>query len=187
MRVDFKYKLYLIDDEYSGYLRKIESQVPYTDYGYYSIKPFLKAFETQDDLAYMVPITSYKDKFVKFQEKEMMYFIKHPFTDEYLGCLRFGKMFPVPLECIQEIDLDHLEKYRGFTTALNQIEFEHRLKLTNYKIDKLDIEYMAKELYKTKQKDENIVAFNYQTLERIAITYKEHLYALEKEKSELEI
>lgn len=170
----FKNKLYLIDDEYSEYLRKIEPKIPYTEYGYYSLKPFVKAFEN-NGFAYMVPITSFKPKFRVIQEKEQMQFIRNPFGEDYLGCLRFGKMFPVPLECLKEIDVNNLGNYRGFTSSLNELEFEHRLKLMNFKIDQFDLEYIGKQLYNQKMSDEYVAAFDYPMLEKMGMLFKEHL------------
>ena len=136
-----KLNFYDIDNEYTNYLRKYDSKIPYINYDTKN-KFLCGVVMTINNNNYYVPVSSNKNKFLS---SFIIYDEKSDGQKIPTSSLRFSFMFPCPVECIsiKDIKKEIDTKYR----ILTQKEYEY----CNKHIDA--IKKQAKKIYELANKE----------------------------------
>lgn len=107
-------KWYIIDEEYIDYLKSFDSHVPNVNYGRYAMKCFLGIPGKINGFNYFAPLTSFKDKFMNWENDVDFYKIQDRRTKDILGAIYLKNMIPVPNGCFTEITFDNIGDFREF-------------------------------------------------------------------------
>lgn len=139
----------IIDDDYLNYLRNgVESRIPHTDYGTDKMKPFFGALFERGNLVYVTQITSPKQRHYKM--KNSLDFHKYYIGNQLTGVVNLNYMFPVPKDCIKDLDYGNIEEYRSFPNEQSRSKYIKFLKKQLSIIKSLNIEEYAIKVYNRK-------------------------------------
>ncbi len=136
---------YSIDESYITHLRRIESRVPFIDYGSDKFKPFFgKLFEI-GDLVYVTQVSSPKGRHYKMTENIDFYKLYR--GKKLLSVVNLNYMFPVPKAFLKEVNYGELDNLLVFDSKESKAFYIGLLKSELREIKKKEINLRAEELY----------------------------------------
>lgn len=127
-------KLYVINHDYINYLKQFDNKVPNVDYAD-KFKLFLGKikFNTDTSISYYIPLTSYKPKFEKMENRLDFIKIQDPIDDTIIGAIDINNMIPAPDICVDDFTYDLLrnnpsfetddDKYMYFNLSMNELQY----------------------------------------------------------------
>lgn len=92
-----------IDPEYLDWLRQFETRI-YMEHPGHRPRPFMGVLVCHEDIHYVIPMSSRKEKYLKMRPRADMVKIE----GGELGVLNLNEAFPVPDWCIHPIDIASL-------------------------------------------------------------------------------
>lgn len=131
MTEEIKFGFYTIDPDYMEYLNKVDSEVYYDSSYRKSIEPFIGIIVFIDKFNYFIPITSAKEKHIKYKNVCDEHFLIYEFVNNNVNIngdiyriyssgekmhiivmIDIKKMVLVPKGCYKRIIFDELEDER---------------------------------------------------------------------------
>ena len=110
-----KLNFYTIDDNYIEYLSEFDKHIAYNKN---QNRPYIGIVITIDNHYYFAPLFSPKQKHKTYKSNLSFFKIINPKNKNNLGIIRFSNMIPVPLECVNLLDIKN--KSYGYKRLLSE-------------------------------------------------------------------
>lgn len=168
-----KLNFYTIDDNYIEYLSEFDKHIAYNKN---QNRPYIGIVITIDNHYYFAPLFSPKQKHKTYKSNLSFFKIINPKNKNNLGIIRFSNMIPVPLECVNLLDIKN--KSYGYKRLLSE-QYSYINKTDNKK----EILEKSKKIYDivTSKKNSTTAKFykeiscNFKLLEEKAVDYPDYI------------
>lgn len=165
-------RLYTVASDYIDHLKQYDNTVPNVKYDT-SIKPFVGILLEVDELFYLAPITSPKEKHLKISNTSPTSYLIKNNKNKLLGVVMLNNMIPVPSEHLINIDVSDFDV--KYANLLNK-------QVGIIRVDKELIQKKANTLYKLieRGRDKKLVNYccKFKTLE---LASKDYMKSIEND------
>ena len=164
-----------IDEKYLNGLRRIESRIPYSDYGNDKFKPFFSPLFQIGELSYVTQVSSPKDRHRYLNEQKDFKKI-YDLNNNLMSVINLNYMFPVPTSILKTVNYRDIDQYRTFKNDDEKSAYIQLLRLELSIINSKNFDQDAKYIYNLKyDKPNNVISRRCLDFKSLEIFAKEYL------------